>query len=123
VPAVVAIGVVVGGIVIMNIMLMVITERTREIGIRKAVGARARDIERQFLAESISLSLAGGMIGVMSGWAFATVVGAVSPLPARVSAWSVLLAVMLGAGVGVLFGVYPARRAARLDPITALRAE
>ena len=123
VPAVVAIGVVVGGIVIMNIMLMVITERTREIGIRKAVGARARDIERQFLAEAISLSLAGGMIGVMSGWAFATLVSAVSPLPARVSPWSVLLAVLLGAGVGVLFGVYPARRAARLDPITALRAE
>jgi len=123
VPAVVAIGVVVGGIVIMNIMLMVITERTREIGIRKAVGARARDIERQFLAEAISLSLAGGMIGVMSGWAFATLVSAVSPLPARVSLWSVLLAMLLGAGVGVLFGVYPARRAARLDPITALRAE
>jgi putative ABC transport system permease protein len=123
VPAVVAIGVVVGGIVIMNIMLMVVTERTREIGIRKAVGARARDIERQFLAEAISLSLAGGIVGVLSGWAFATLVSAVSPLPARISWWSVALAVMLGAGVGVLFGVYPARRAARLDPITALRAE
>ncbi|HKH92071.1 MAG TPA: ABC transporter permease [Gemmatimonadaceae bacterium] len=123
VPAVVAIGVVVGGIVIMNIMLMAVTERTREIGIRKAVGARARDIERQFLAEAISLSLSGGAIGVLCGWGFATLVSVVSPLPARVSAWSVVLAIMLGAGVGVLFGVYPARRAARLDPITALRAE
>jgi len=123
VPAVVAIGVVVGGIVIMNIMLMAVTERTREIGIRKAVGARARDIERQFLAEAISLSLAGGMIGVLCGWSFATLVSLVSPLPARVTWWSVALAVLLGAGVGVLFGVYPARRASRLDPITALRAE
>jgi putative ABC transport system permease protein len=123
IPAVVAIGVVVGGIVIMNIMLMAVTERTHEIGIRKAVGARARDIERQFLAEAISLSLAGGMIGVLSGWAFSALVSAVSPLPARVTWWSVVLAVALGAGVGVLFGVYPARRASRLDPITALRDE
>jgi putative ABC transport system permease protein len=123
VPAVVAIGVVVGGIVIMNIMLMAVTERTREIGIRKAVGARARDIERQFLAEAVSLSLAGGMIGVLCGWSFAALVSAVSPLPARITWWSVALALLLGAGVGVLFGVYPARRASRLDPIMALRAE
>ena len=123
IPAVVAIGVVVGGIVIMNIMLMVVTERTREIGIRKAVGARARDIERQFLAEAISLSLAGGVIGVLLGWGFATMVSAASPLPARISWWSVMLAIVLGAAVGVAFGVFPARRAARLDPITALRAE
>lgn len=123
IPAVVAIGVVVGGIVIMNIMLMAVSERTREIGIRKAVGARARDIERQFLAESIALSALGGIIGVMSGWAFAELVALVSPLPARITWWSVVLAVALGAGVGVLFGVYPSRRAARLDPIEALRAE
>ena len=123
IPAVVAIGVVVGGIVIMNIMLMAVTERTREIGIRKAVGARARDIERQFLAEAIALSIAGGVIGVLSGWGFAELVAAVSPLPARVTWWSIVTAVTLGAGVGVIFGVYPARRAARLDPITALRAE
>ena len=123
IPAVVAIGIVVGGIVIMNIMLMSVSERTREIGIRKAVGARSRDIERQFLAESIALAIAGGVIGVIGGWAFATLVAAVSPLPARISAWSVFLAVTLGATVGVVFGVYPARRAARLDPITALRAE
>jgi putative ABC transport system permease protein len=123
VPAMVSIGVVVGGIVIMNIMLMAVTERTREIGIRKAVGAKARDIERQFLAESIMLSAMGGLIGVLAGWAFATIVAAVSPLPARITWWSVALALGLGAGIGVLFGVYPARRAARLDPITAMRAE
>ena len=123
IPAVVAIGVVVGGIVIMNIMLMAVSERTREIGIRKAVGARARDIEMQFLAEAVALSMAGGIIGVMAGWSFAVLVATVSPLPARITWWSVVLAVVLGAGVGVLFGVYPSRRAARLDPITALRAE
>lgn len=123
IPAVVAIGVIVGGIVIMNIMLMAVTERTREIGIRKAVGARARDIERQFLAEAIALATAGGIIGVLSGWGFAQLVATLSPLPARVTWWSVVLAVVLGAAVGVLFGVYPARRAAKLDPITALRAE
>jgi putative ABC transport system permease protein len=123
IPAVVAIGVVVGGIVIMNIMLMAVSERTREIGIRKAVGARARDIERQFLAEAIALSVLGGIIGVMSGWAFAELVAFASPLPARITWWSVVLAVGLGAGVGVMFGVYPSRRAARLDPIEALRAE
>jgi putative ABC transport system permease protein len=123
IPAVVAIGVVVGGIVIMNIMLMAVTERTREIGVRKAVGARARDIERQFLAEAVALSITGGLIGVLGGWGFAEFVAAISPLPARITGWSVALALVLGAGVGVLFGVYPARRAARLDPITALRAE
>ena len=123
IPAVVAIGVVVGGIVIMNIMLMAVSERTREIGIRKAVGARSRDIERQFLAEAITLSMFGGLIGVLSGWAFAVFVAFVSPLPARTSWWSVVLAMVLGGGVGVVFGVYPSRRAARLDPIAALRAE
>ncbi len=123
IPAVVAIGVVVGGIVIMNIMLMAVSERTREIGIRKAVGARSRDIERQFLAEAIALSVLGGLLGVFSGWAFAELVATVSPLPARITWWSVMLALFLGAGVGVIFGVYPSRRAARLDPIAALRAE
>lgn len=123
IPAVVAIGIVVGGIVIMNIMLMAVNERTREIGIRKAVGARARDIERQFLAETITLSAMGGVIGVLAGWAFALLVALVSPLPARITWWSVLVALGLGGGIGVLFGVYPARRAARLDPVTAMRAE
>jgi putative ABC transport system permease protein len=104
-------------------MLMSVSERTREIGIRKAVGARSRDIERQFLAEAIVLATTGGVLGVLSGWGFAELVAAISPLPARITGWSVLVAVTLGATVGVLFGVYPARRAARLDPITALRAE
>jgi putative ABC transport system permease protein len=123
IPAVVAIGVVVGGIVIMNIMLMAVNERTREIGIRKAVGARARDIERQFLVETIALSALGGVLGVLAGWSFAFLVSVVSPLPARITWWSVAIALALGAGIGVIFGVYPARRAARLDPITAMRSE
>jgi len=123
IPAVVAIGIVVGGIVIMNIMLMAVNERTREIGIRKSLGATRRDIGRQFLAESVVLSSLGGVLGVTSGWVFAILIATATPLPARVTAWSVGLALFLGAGVGVLFGVYPARRAARLDPITALRAE
>ncbi|HET9150965.1 MAG TPA: ABC transporter permease [Gemmatimonadales bacterium] len=123
IPAVVCIGVVVGGIVIMNIMLMSVTERTREIGIRKSLGARRRDIRRQFLIEAIMLSALGGAIGIAAGWGLALLVGAFSPLPARVTAWSVALALTLGAGTGIVFGVYPAMRAARLDPITALRAE
>jgi putative ABC transport system permease protein len=109
--------------VIMNIMLMAVNERTREIGLRKSVGATRRDIRRQFLAESMMLSLLGGLLGVTTGGAFALLISTASPLPARVSAWSVGIAVMLGAGVGVLFGVYPATRAARLDPVTAMRAE
>jgi putative ABC transport system permease protein len=123
IPAVVGIGVVVGGIVIMNIMLMAVNERTREIGVRKALGARRRDIERQFLAEAVVLSTAGGALGVALGWAFAYGVAAVTPLPARVTAWSVGVAVAIGVTVGIVFGVYPARRAARLDPIEALRYE
>src|SRR2546425_1256037 len=123
VPAVVAIGIVVGGIVIMNIMLMSVTERTREIGIRKSLGATRRAIRRQFLAESVTLSLVGGLLGLAAGTALAGLVGAVTPLPARVTGWSVGVALGLGLTVGVLFGVYPATRAARLDPIAALRAE
>jgi putative ABC transport system permease protein len=123
VPAVVAIGVVVGGIVIMNIMLMSVSERTFEIGIRKSVGARRGDIQRQFLAESVVLATIGGLLGISTGWALAQLVAVVSPLPARVTMWSISLALALGAGVGVVFGVYPARRAARLDPIIAMRNE
>ncbi len=123
VPAIVAIGIVVGGIVIMNIMLMAVTERTREIGIRKSLGATARDIQRQFLAEAIALSFLGGVLGVVAGIAFGALVAVGSPLSARVTAWSVGVALALGASVGVLFGVYPASRAARLDPIAAMRAE
>ncbi len=123
VPAVVVIGVVVGGIVIMNIMLMSVHERTREIGVRKSLGARRKDIRGQFLAESVTLALAGGAVGLAAGWIVAGLVNLASPLPARVTWWSVALALGLGAGVGVLFGVYPASRAARLDPVVALRYE
>jgi len=123
VPAVVGIGIVVGGIVIMNIMLMSVTERTREIGIRKSLGASRRDIRRQFLAESAMLSLLGGVVGLVAGAALAALVEVASPLPARVTAWSVAVALGLGVSVGIVFGVYPAHRAARLDPIEALRAE
>src|SRR5881296_3144339 len=123
VPAVVVIGIVVGGIVIMNIMLMSVTERTREIGIRKSLGATRRAIRRQFLAESVTLSLVGGVLGLAAGMALAGLVAAATPLPARVTGWSVGVALSLGLTVGVLFGVYPATRAARLDPIAALRAE
>lgn len=123
VPAIVGIGIVVGGIVIMNIMLMAVTERTHEIGIRKAVGARARDIERQFLVESIALATCGGIVGVAIGASLAFLIASTTPLPAQVTTWSVTLALTLGATVGVLFGVYPARRAARLNPIAALRAD
>jgi putative ABC transport system permease protein len=123
IPAIVGIGIVVGGIVIMNIMLMSVSERTREIGVRKAMGARSRDIRRQFLAESIVLATLGGLMGVAAGWGLASLVAFVSPLPAKVTLWSIGVAVGLGAGVGVLFGVYPAARAAELDPIAALRQE
>jgi putative ABC transport system permease protein len=123
IPAVVAIGIVVGGIVIMNIMLMSVNERTREIGVRMALGASRRDIRRQFLTESVMVSIVGGAMGLAAGALFAWAIAAVSPLPARVSVWSVLVAIGLGAGVGVLFGVYPATRASRLSPIDALRAE
>jgi len=123
IPAIVGIGIVVGGIVIMNIMLMSVSERTREIGVRKAMGARSRDIRRQFLAESIVLATVGGLMGVAAGWGLAGLVAYLSPLPAKVTLWSIGLALSLGAGVGVLFGVYPAARAAELDPIAALRQE
>jgi len=122
-PAVVCIGIVVGGIVIMNIMLMSVTERTREIGLRKSLGANRRDIRRQFLVEAIVLATLGGVLGVAAGWALSAVVAGFTPLPSRVTAWSVGVSLALGAGTGILFGVYPATRAARLDPITALRAE
>lgn len=123
IPAVVAIGILVGGIVIMNIMLMSVNERTREIGIRKSLGARRQDIRNQFLAESVTLALLGGLLGLLSGAALAGLVAVVSPLPTRVTWWSVLVALGLGASVGVAFGVYPATRAAKLDPVDALRYE
>jgi putative ABC transport system permease protein len=123
IPAIVCIGIVVGGIVIMNIMLMSVNERTHEIGIRKSLGARQRDIRRQFLVEAILLSMLGGLIGIGGGALLAQLIAWISPLPARVTLWSVGVALALGAGTGIIFGVYPASRAARLDPITALRQE
>jgi putative ABC transport system permease protein len=123
IPAVVCIGIVVGGIVIMNIMLMTVNERTREIGIRKSLGATQRDIQRQFLVEAVVLATLGGVQGVIGGWMLAGAVSSFTPLPARVTLWSVAVALALGTGAGILFGVFPATRAARLDPITALRSE
>jgi putative ABC transport system permease protein len=122
-PGLVAISLVVGGIVIMNIMLMAVSERTREIGIRKALGARRRDILAQFVVESATLSAVGAMFGIGLGIALAFVVKAVTPLPAAVAPWSIAVGVVLGVSVGIAAGVYPASRASRLDPIAALRAE
>ena len=120
---IVSLSLVVGGIVIMNIMLMVVSERTREIGLRKALGARRRDIVWQVLTESTTLSVVGGMIGTALGFAVAMIVSAYSPLPAAIQPWSVVLGISMTAIVGVFFGLYPAMRAARLDPIEALRRE
>jgi putative ABC transport system permease protein len=118
-----AIGLIVGAIVIMNIMLVAVAERTREIGVRKSLGARRRDIMAQFLVESTTLSILGAAIGVALGAALAKTIAAVSPLPASVALWSVIVAVLVGAGVGIIAGVYPASRASRLDPVVALRSE
>ncbi|HVY60034.1 MAG TPA: ABC transporter permease [Planctomycetota bacterium] len=119
-----AISLVVGGIGIMNIMLISVSERTREIGIRKAIGAKRRDILAQFLTESATISLAGGLVGLAIGWGGGALIHWVVPsLPVQVSLWSVGMAVGFSLGVGVFFGVYPAKRAAALDPIEALRYE
>jgi putative ABC transport system permease protein len=118
-----AIGLVVGALVIMNIMLVAVAERTAEIGVRKALGARRQDILAQFLVESATLSTVGSAIGVVCGIGISAIIASVSPLPTHVALWSIVVSVLLGAGVGIAAGVYPASRAALLDPITALRAE
>jgi putative ABC transport system permease protein len=118
-----AIGLIVGGLVIMNIMLVAVAERTREIGIRKSLGARRRDIMRQFLVEAATLSTLGAIIGIILGIVIAKVIEWKTPLPAAVAPWSIVVATLLGTVVGIISGVYPARRAASLDPIEALRKE
>ena len=120
---IVGLSLLVGGIVIMNIMLMVVSERTREIGLRKALGAKRRDIMSQVLTESITLSLVGGILGIALGALFSTIISSLTPVPSSVEMWSVGLGVVITAAVGLFFGWMPARRAAMLDPIEALRRE
>jgi putative ABC transport system permease protein len=117
------ISLVVGGIVIMNIMLVVVTERTREIGIRKSLGARRHDILMQFLVESVLLSGSGGLIGIVLAFAAMKLLSTVAPIPAALPLFWSVLAIVISASVGLFFGIYPASKAARLDPIVALRAD
>jgi len=107
----------------MNIMLVSVSERTREIGLRKAVGARTRDVLRQFLLEAVALTVSGGIVGILLGIGGALLVGRLSPVPAAITGWSVALAFGVSVAVGVFFGVWPARKAARMQPIMALRYE
>jgi len=122
-PGLVGISLVVGGIVIMNIMLLSVTDRTREIGLRKSLGARRRDVLFQFLTEASTLSIAGAALGIGSGFGLAFTVERVWSLPAAVSVPAMIVSLVLGLGVGIASGLYPAYRAARLDPIEALRFE
>jgi len=121
--AIAGISLVVGGIGIMNMMLTTVTERTREIGLRKAIGAKGRDINRQFLIEAVMLTFMSGAIGVVFGWGISHIITAIGIVKTSVSVGSVLLAFGVSAGIGIIFGYYPARRAAGLNPIEALRYE
>jgi putative ABC transport system permease protein len=121
--AIAAISLLVGGVGVSNIMLVSVRERTREIGLRKALGARQRDVLLQFLIEAVLLCVVGGLVGIALGVGTALLVGNVSPLPAVISWWSPVLAFAVSAAVGIFFGVAPARRAGRLDPVVALRSE
>jgi putative ABC transport system permease protein len=122
-PMFVSIALVVGGIVIMNIMLVSVMERTREIGVRKALGARRRDILTQVLVESATLSTIGAVFGILVGLGFASLVAAVSPIPAAVAPRWIALGIGLGMSVGIIAGVYPASQGSKLDPVDALRHE
>jgi putative ABC transport system permease protein len=117
------ISLLVGGVGVMNIMLVSVSERTREVGLRKAVGARTRDVLRQFLLEAVALTVSGGVLGILLGIVGAVLVGRFSPVPAAITGWSVALAFGVSVAVGVFFGVYPARKAARMQPVAALRYE
>ncbi|MHB1135421.1 MAG: ABC transporter permease, partial [Coriobacteriia bacterium] len=117
------ISLLVGGIGIMNIMLVSVSERTREIGIRKAVGARTYDIMSQFVIEAVGLSILGGVMGIIVGWGGATLIETFTPVPANVTPWAVAMSFSFAVLVGVFFGVYPAYKASQLDPIEALRYE
>ena len=118
-----SIGLLVGGIGVMNIMLVTVKERTREIGIRKAIGARSGDILKQFLIEAVFLTGLGGISGVLVGFLIALMVRAATPLPASVTLWSVILGVGVAVSVGLFFGIFPAQKAAKMDPIASLRYE
>jgi putative ABC transport system permease protein len=117
------VGLIVGGIGVVAIMMISVTERTREIGVRKALGATRREIMWQFLVEATTLTLVGGLIGMTFGWLVSLVLGAATPIPAYVPLSSIVLALALAAITGIAFGIYPATKAARLDPVEALRYE
>lgn len=118
-----SIGLLVGGIGVMNIMLVSVKERTREIGIRKAIGARSSDILKQFLIEAIFLTGTGGVLGILTGFSIAMLIKSATPLPASVTTWSVFLGLFVSVSVGLFFGIFPAQKAAKLDPIVSLRYE
>lgn len=120
---IVSISLVVGGIVLMNVMLVSVTERTREIGVRKALGARRSNIVWQFIVESVTLSIVGGLIGIVIGFTIAAVISLVSPLPYLVAPWSIVAGLAVTFVIGLVFGTYPANKAARLDPVVALHYE